>query len=43
VLVEAFEAMRAPWLSGIDDIDALARELGLHVVDNVTTGDLYRA
>jgi methyltransferase (TIGR00027 family) len=43
VLVEAFEAMRAPWLSGIDDINALARELGLHVVDNVTTGELYRS
>jgi methyltransferase (TIGR00027 family) len=41
-LVESFEAMRAPWLSGIDDIHSLARELGLRVVENVTTGELYR-
>jgi methyltransferase (TIGR00027 family) len=40
-LVESFEAMNAPWLSGIDDIDGLARELGLHVVEDVTTGELY--
>ena len=42
VLVESFAAMRAPWVSGIDDIHALARELGLDVVENWTTGDLYR-
>jgi hypothetical protein len=34
--------MRAPWLSGIDDVSGLARELGLRVVENVTTGELYR-
>jgi methyltransferase (TIGR00027 family) len=41
-LVNSFEAMRAPWLSGIDDIRSLARELGLRVVENFTTGELYR-
>lgn len=41
-LVESFEAMRAPWLSGIDDIHGLARELDLRVVENTTTGELYR-
>ncbi len=41
-LVESFEAMGAPWLSGIDDVHALAGELGLRVVENRTTGDLYR-
>jgi methyltransferase (TIGR00027 family) len=41
-LVESFEAMGAPWLSGIDDVHGLARELGLQVVENVTTGELYR-
>jgi methyltransferase (TIGR00027 family) len=40
-LVESFEAMRAPWVSGIDDIHDLARELALRVTDNVTTGELY--
>jgi len=42
ILVESFEAMGAPWLSGIDDIYSLARELGLYVVENFTTGELYR-
>jgi len=42
VLVESFEAMAAPWLSGIDDVHALAREVGLRVLENVTTGELYR-
>jgi O-methyltransferase involved in polyketide biosynthesis len=41
-LVESFEAMRAPWLSGIDDIYSLAREVGLRVVENFTTGELFR-
>lgn len=41
-LVESFEAMRAPWLSGIDDVRSLARELGLRIVENVTTGELFQ-
>jgi methyltransferase (TIGR00027 family) len=41
-LVESFEAMDAPWVSGIDDIHGFARELGLRVVENFTTGELYR-
>ena len=42
ILVESFEAMRAPWVSGIDDLQSLAREVGLRVVENFTTGELYR-
>jgi methyltransferase (TIGR00027 family) len=42
ILVESFEAMRAPWLSGIDDIHSLAREMALRVVEIFTTGELYR-
>jgi methyltransferase (TIGR00027 family) len=41
-LVESFEAMGAPWLSGIDHIHDLAREVGLRVVENFTTGELFR-
>jgi methyltransferase (TIGR00027 family) len=41
-LVESFEAMGAPWPSGIDDLHRLAREVGLRVVENFTTGELYR-
>jgi len=42
ILVESFEAMDAPWVSGIDDIHSLAGDLGLRVIENVTTGELYR-
>jgi len=42
ILVESFEAMRAPWMSGIDDIHDIARELGMRVIENFTTGELYR-
>jgi methyltransferase (TIGR00027 family) len=42
LLVESFEAMDAPWVSGIDDVANVAREAGLRVVENVTTGELYR-
>jgi len=42
ILVESFEAMGAPWLSGIDDVYSFARELDLYVVENFTTGELYR-
>jgi methyltransferase (TIGR00027 family) len=41
ILVESFEAMGAPWVSGIDDLHSLARELGLRVLENFTTGALY--
>lgn len=41
ILVESFEAMGAPWVSGIDDIHTLACELGLRVVENFTTRELY--
>ena len=40
-LVENFEAMAAPWLSGIRDIESLARELNLTVIDNFTTAALH--
>ena len=42
ILVESFEAMGAPWLSGIDDIHSLTGEVGLRVIENVTTAELYR-
>jgi len=42
ILVESFEAMDAPWVSGIDDIQGLASELGLRVVEHATTGELYQ-
>ena len=41
-LVESFANMGARWLSGIRDIDTLARELGFRVVDNRWAGELAR-
>lgn len=41
-LVEGFEAMGAPWRSGIRDLPAFARELKLRVVNDLRTADLYR-
>jgi len=41
-LVESFEAMNAPWLSGIDDVRGFAGDVGLNMVEDVTTGELYR-
>ena len=42
ILVESFEAIGAPWLSGINDIESFACELGLRVLENFTTGQLYQ-
>src|SRR5262245_10899060 len=41
-LVEAFESMGAPWLSGIRDVGTLARELSLSLVENFQTSVLYQ-
>jgi methyltransferase (TIGR00027 family) len=41
-LVEGFEAMGAPWRSGIRDLPAFARELKLRVVNDLRTAELYR-
>ena len=41
--VERFAAMGAPWHFGLNDLDALAEEPDLTVVDAVTVADLHRA
>jgi len=41
-LVESFAAMGAPWVSGIRDVQALASEVRLEVIENFKTADLYR-
>ena len=41
-LVESFARMGAPWVSGIRDVGALAREHGLELVDNFKIADLYQ-
>jgi len=42
-LVESFAGMGAPWLSGIRDIQALAREMSLNLVENFKTSELCHA
>ena len=42
-LVESFASMGAPWLSGIRDIQALAREMSLNLVENFKTSELGHA
>jgi len=41
--VERFAAMGAPWHFGLDDLNALADEADLSVVDGVTVAALHRA
>ena len=40
-LVESFATMGAPWLSGIRDVQDLAHELGLTLVENFKTSELH--
>jgi O-methyltransferase involved in polyketide biosynthesis len=42
-LVESFENMGAPWLSGIRDIQDLAHELSLTLMENFRTSELHRS
>src|SRR5262245_9406475 len=41
-MADGFANMGAPWVAGFDDIRALAKDLKLRVIDNFTSGDLYR-
>ncbi|MGI8570036.1 MAG: hypothetical protein ACR2KT_13745 [Methylocella sp.] len=40
--VERFAAMGAPWRFGVNDLEALAEEVAMTVVDNVRTAELHR-
>jgi methyltransferase (TIGR00027 family) len=40
--VERFAAMGAPWTYGIDDLEAVAAETGLHIADAATIDELHR-
>jgi methyltransferase (TIGR00027 family) len=42
-LVESFATMGAPWRSGIRDIQGLARDLRLNLIENFKTSELYQA
>jgi len=42
-LVENFENMGAPWLTGITDVWSFARELGLDPLESFCVTELYRA
>jgi methyltransferase (TIGR00027 family) len=40
--VERFAAMGAPWRFGVNDIEALAKEAAMTIVDNVRIAELHR-
>ena len=40
--VARFAAMGAPWRFGVNDLEALAEEAGMTIVDNVRTAELHR-
>ena len=42
-MIENFEDMGAPWVTGFDDIETFAADLGLDLIDNFTTGELHGA
>src|SRR5262249_52738238 len=41
-LVDSFASMGAPWISGIRDVQSLARELRLNLIENFKTSELYQ-
>jgi methyltransferase (TIGR00027 family) len=41
-MTENFERMNAPWVTGFDDVEALAGEVDLRLIDNITTAELHR-
>jgi methyltransferase (TIGR00027 family) len=41
-MAEGFANMGAPWVTGFDNIPALANDVKLRVIDNFMSGDLYR-
>ncbi len=41
-MVDHFAQLNAPWITGIDDVHALADELDLEVIDHVSTAALHR-
>ena len=42
-LADNFAAMNAPWITAFADVRALAREVGMDVLEDITTGALSRA
>jgi methyltransferase (TIGR00027 family) len=40
--VARFAKMRAPWRFGVNDLEALAEEVAMTIVDNVRTAELHR-
>jgi methyltransferase (TIGR00027 family) len=41
-LVDSFASMGAPWVSGISEIGRFSREMGVRLVENFQTAELYR-
>ena len=43
LIAQRFAAMGAPWRTGIDDLQRLAEDAAMRLVDNVATAELHRA
>ncbi|HEY8009105.1 MAG TPA: SAM-dependent methyltransferase [Methylocella sp.] len=43
LIAERFAAMGAPWRTGIDDLQRLADDAAMRLVDNIATAELHRA
>ena len=40
--IDKYERMYAPWITGFDDIQSLAKVLDLKVSDNFSTAELFK-
>lgn len=40
--IDKYESMYAPWITGFDNIEILAKDLGMKVVENFSTADLFK-
>jgi O-methyltransferase involved in polyketide biosynthesis len=39
--IDKYESLYAPWISGFENIEPLAKSLGLKVIENFSTADLH--
>lgn len=40
--IDKYESMYTPWITGFDNIEVIAKNLGLKVIDNWSTADLFK-
>jgi hypothetical protein len=40
--IDKYESLYTPWVTGFDNIEPLAKELGFKVIENFSTAELYK-